>query len=127
MNDLLNEWVERLGLQAWRIKLKTDVAEEDIPGENIAGHVKYDEELSAAVIYVISEKDYPKDSILEYDAERTLVHELLHIKFSLWDDSRYRDPDFMPDRYMHQLVDDMARALVCAKRGTLKIGIKEEL
>ena len=122
--DLLNEWVERLGLQNWRIKLKINQDEEQMR-ENTAGNVDFIEEIRCAVIKIISESDYPKDSVLEYDFERILVHELLHIKFTLFDNTRWLDETNMPDRHLHQLIDDMARALVCAKRGTLKIDIKE--
>ena len=122
--DLLNEWVERLGLQNWRIKLKINQDEEQMR-ENTAGNVDFIEEIRCAVIKIISESDYPEDSVLEYDFERILVHELLHIKFTLFDNTRWLDETNMPDRHLHQLIDDMARALVCAKRGTLKIDIKE--
>lgn len=125
MNDLLKEWVERLGLQDWRIKLKINQTEDQMR-ENTAGNVDFIEEIRCAVIKIISEDEYPKDSVLEYDFERILVHELLHIKFSLFDNTRWEDEANIPDRHMHQLIDDMARALVCAKRGILKIGLKED-
>jgi hypothetical protein len=124
--DLFNEWVERLGLQNWRIKLKVNQAEDEIPSDHaVAGHVQFIEEIRCAVIYIVSEAEYPDDSVLNYDFERILVHELLHIKFALFDNTRWNDETNMPDRHLHQLIDDMARALVCAKRGTLKIDIKE--
>lgn len=125
MNDLLKEWVERLGLQDWRIKLKIDCKESDMILKDCAGCTEWTESSKTARIEIMSEEEYG-DRITEWDPERILVHELLHLKFSLWDDSRFNDPDFMPDRHMHQLIDDMARALVCAKRGILKIDIKED-
>lgn len=44
--------------------------------------------------------------------EMTLVHELLHLKLSLVSDNV---PDLQV-RYMHQIIDDMARAFVDVKR-----------
>lgn len=122
--ELLQEWVERLGLQEWRIKLKTDCKEADMRQRGSAGCVEFTECRKTAVIEIMAEEEYG-DRIVAYDLEETLVHELLHLKFSLLDDSAYADPSFMPDRFVHQLLDDMARALICAKRGITKIGLKE--
>lgn len=38
---------------------------------------------------------------------KTLVHELLHLKFSFW----CQNEDDVGDRVMHQMIDDLARAL----------------
>lgn len=42
-----------------------------------------------------------------FDFEKTLVHELLHLKFSFW----CQNEDDVGDRAMHQIIDDIARAL----------------
>ena len=52
------------------------------------------------------------DRIVPFDFEKTLVHELLHLKFSLLS----TNGDDMQARYVHQLIDEMARSLVDAKR-----------
>lgn len=122
--DLLQEWKERLGLQDWGIKLNIDCKHEDMKLEKCAGCNEWEESIKCARIDILSKEEYG-DRILEWDFERILVHELLHLKFSLLDDSRWNTEDWMPDRFVHQLIDDMARALVCAKRGTLKVEIKE--
>lgn len=121
--ELLNEWVERLGLQEWRIKLKTDCKESEMVLPGNAGCNEWTEANKTAVIEIMSKEEYG-DRIIEWDFERILVHELLHLKFSLLDDSRFTDGVTLSDRFVHQLIDDMARALVCAKRGISKIGLK---
>lgn len=47
------------------------------------------------------------DRIVPFDFEKTLVHELLHLKFSFW----CQNEDDIGDRVMHQMIDDLARAL----------------
>ncbi|MDD4566139.1 MAG: hypothetical protein PHE79_11780 [Eubacteriales bacterium] len=121
MDDLLKEWVERLGLQEWRIKLIPDSLPCDMTLKNVAGETEWTETIKSARISILKESCYG-EYIIPYDFERTLVHELLHLKFCLLGESG----NDMQDRFIHQLIDDMARALVCAKRGILKIGIKED-
>ena len=48
-----------------------------------------------------------KIRIVPFDFEKTLVHELLHLKFSFW----CQNEDDVGDRVMHQMIDDLARAL----------------
>jgi phage shock protein A len=50
--------------------------------------------------------------MIPFDFEKTLVHELLHLKFSLLADK----VEDMQSRYVHQMIDEMARSLVDAKR-----------
>lgn len=47
------------------------------------------------------------DRIVPFNFEKTLVHELLHLKFSFW----CQNEDDVGDRVMHQMIDDLARAL----------------
>ena len=53
-----------------------------------------------------------EDRICAFDWEKTLVHELLHLKTCLVSSNV---PD-LQERYMHQMIDDLARAFVDAKR-----------
>jgi hypothetical protein len=122
--ELLREWQERLGLQDWRIFLRAAVKKEDMEIQGVDGCVDWTESIRTARIDILAEEDYGDKYILHFDFEETLVHELLHLKFSLLDDSRFESASWMPDRYVHQLIDDLARALVCAKRGILRIEIK---
>ena len=55
---------------------------------------------------------YYGDRIVPFDWEKTIVHELLHLKTCLISDQW--EPLQM--RYMHQMIDDLARAFVDAKR-----------
>lgn len=52
--------------------------------------------------------------------KKTLVHELLHIKFSTIDKDLNTYEGIVAEQVRHQLIDDLARALVMAKRGKTK-------
>ena len=116
INDLLEEWQERLGLQDWAIILRFNLPEEEMQGD--AGTTIWNNVNKIAEVHIIQEGDY--NSIVPYDFERILVHELLHIKFGYLqiEPSNYEEQVF--DEAQHQLIDDLARALVMAKRGETK-------
>lgn len=108
---LLAEWQERLGLQDWRIMLKPKCKPEEMELENVAGCASWSEAVKTARIEILNPKYYG-DRVIPFDWEKTLVHELLHLKTSLVSDEV---PDLQV-RVMHQMIDDLARALVSAKR-----------
>ena len=111
---LLDEWTQRLGLKDWFITLETDVKEKDMPLKDSDGCISYTESIKAARIQIISPLERG-EALRPFDMELTLVHELLHIKFCLlergddWDNK-------LQLRLLHQMIDDIARALVEAKR-----------
>jgi len=107
----LKKWTKRLGLEGWRIVLKTDVHPNDMAIENSVGISDWTECSKTAVIQILGEQYYG-NRIIPFDAEKTLVHELLHLKFSVLDGSG----NDVHDRLLHQMIDDLARALVDAER-----------
>lgn len=111
MQKLLKEWQHRLGLDDWYVVLKDNCSPNDMVLQSVSGECEKDEVNKCAVIRIISKKDYG-DRILPFDKEKVLVHELLHIKFWLIENTG----NDMQDRVVHQLIDDLARALVDAKR-----------
>ena len=111
MQELLKEWQHRLGLDDWCIVLKDNCSPNDMVLKDCAGETEWQEVGKCAVIRIISKKDYG-DRIVSFDKEKTLVHELLHCKFCLLGESG----NDLQDRLAHQLIDDMAKALVSAKR-----------
>lgn len=64
------------------------------------------QEAKTARIEIINPACYG-DRIVPFNFEKTLVHELLHLKFSFW----CQNEDDVGDRVMHQMIDDLARAL----------------
>lgn len=111
MDNLLLFWIECLQLKDWTIELTTDVYE--MPnGDRDCGQVQYSEAGKAAHIYIMH-PDLYGDRVVPFDPEKTLVHELLHIKMCLLD---CREDDNLQSRVLHQLIDDLAKALVKARR-----------
>jgi hypothetical protein len=108
---LLAVWKVWLGLVDWRIKLKPKCKPEEMEIENVAGCTAWSESIKTARIEIIDPKYYG-DRVVPFDWEKTLVHELLHLKLCLVSDG----VDAFQERYMHQIIDDLARALVTARR-----------
>ena len=109
--ELLDEWQTRLGLHDWRIKLNDNCKPDDMPVEESDGATEWTECNKTARIDIL-DPQYYGERIIPFDYERILVHELLHLKTCLVSD---HVPDLQA-RYMHQMIDDLARALVDAKR-----------
>lgn len=110
-NVLLKEWQIRLGLQDWRIKLVTNCKPNEMELENCAGCTDWTESIKTARIEIL-DKNYYGKRIVPFDFEKILVHELLHLKLCLVSNN----VDEFQERYMHQIIDDLARALIDAKR-----------
>ena len=79
--------------------------------QSVSGDVDWTECIKTARIEIL-DPQYYGDRIVPFDWEKTLVHELLHLKTSLVSDG----VDDLQARYMHQMIDDLARAFVDAKR-----------
>ncbi len=109
---LCDEWVKRLGLQDWKINLHPLCKPEEMTDAECSGCSVFQEVTKLARIEIIDEQYYAEDRIVPFDFEKTLVHELLHLKTSFI--SSECDP--LQERITHQLIDDLARALVDAKR-----------
>ena len=109
--SLLAEWKERLGLTEWRIKLVDNCEPDEMTLENCAGCTDWNETIKTARVEILDPKFYG-ERIVPFDYEKTLVHELLHLKTCLVSDK----VDDLQARYMHQMIDDLARAFVDAKR-----------
>ena len=108
---LLEEWQKRLGLQDWRIKLCSNCKPEEMTIQDADGCTEWTEAIKTARIEII-DPQYYGERIVPFDYEKTLVHELLHLKTCLVSDM----VDDLQTRYMHQIIDDLARAFVDAKR-----------
>ena len=114
---MLREWTKRLGLTDWRIKLNDAMRPQDMMDENAAGCTEWQEVNKTARIEIIN-PEYYGVRVIPFDYERILVHELLHLKLCLIAETNGEDS--MRERVAHQIIDDLARALVDAKRSGRK-------
>jgi len=108
---LLKEWQNALGLNDWTIEM--DLLDSKEVGDGTAYQsTEYEESVKAAVIHVAHYEqleDYVKES---YNFERTLIHELLHIKFSLLDND---NQECLQSRVLHQIVDELSKSFYITK------------
>lgn len=111
MKKLLKKWQSILGLTDWVIDLRDNCAPDDFILKNVNGECEYNEMLKCAVIRLLDEKYYEK-RVLPYDKEKTLIHELLHIKFSFLQESG----NDLQERIVHQLIDDLAKSFIVVKK-----------
>lgn len=117
---ICSEWQDRLGLNDWVISLHPEVPADEMSIVDVTGNVDYTETSKTARIEILREGDFG-NRVVPFDWEKTLVHELLHLKLSLVSD----DVDALQTRYMHQIIDDLARAFVDAKRDDGKIRLSD--
>ena len=96
---LLEKWQKKLCLQEWRIKIVTHLRPEEMSVNNATGCTDWSESIKTARIEIINPACYG-DRIVPFNFEKTLVHELLHLKFSFWCQDEYS----VADR-LKQLVD----------------------
>lgn len=116
IKELLLEWQQRLMLNDWVIKVYDNCQTYELTLRDVAGECEWEESKKSAVIRIITEKEYG-DRIIPFDKEKILVHELLHIKFSFIQNSGNE----LQDRFVHQLINDMAVSLVAAKRKEVNV------
>lgn len=106
----LKFWQKVLRLQDWSIAVSL-VPSEDIEGAH--GMCNYVTTRKAAVIRVMRHSDW-KEGEMPYDADQTLVHELLHLHFALF--AAEGDEDSLFNTVQEQAVDLIADALVLIYR-----------
>lgn len=122
---MLEEWQERLGLQDWAIALRYNCVQSELTDQNAVGETEWETTIKSALIRIISKEEHG-DRILDFDFEKTLVHELLHLKFGIIDIDEDTYEANVAELARHQLIDDLARALVMAKRGETKRSLAKD-
>ena len=104
---LLDEWSKRLRLQDWDISIgiyrATDFYNEGV-GENT-----YNISSAKSTIRIIDPYDYPKNTQFPQDMETTLVHELLHLKFSYFEPN---DHTSLQHAMWERTIQTIARTMV---------------
>jgi hypothetical protein len=111
VEKLVNSWKSVLGISDWFVVVKDNCCASEFNSQDCAGECEWDIVHKCAVIRLLREEEYG-DRIIPYDKEKILVHELLHIKFAIIDNSG----NGVVDNIIHQIIEDMAKALVHIKR-----------
>ncbi len=113
MNACMKEWQTLLGLSEWLILPVLGNQLED--GNDAECERK---PIHKTAIITIRRPIDPRweDTVLESPDELFLVHELLHCKI-LYDESNETPHEQIFNLYYHQIIQDLAKALVAAKYG----------
>ena len=120
IRDYLGKWIRILGLENWDIRAHV-VRAEKMTLDGCAGENNYNEMARQSLIHLRDPMDWPEGEF-EIDMEKTLVHELLHLTFSLLDTK-----DKLKSTIMHRVLNDVAVALIRADRENLITAIPEFL
>ena len=118
---IAREWIMRLGLEKWKIKCMLDAAPEDFlsSDEIRAGETEWITVTRRATIKLLRKEAYSDPD--EYDFERTLVHELLHLVFAPF----YPSTGDCLETVVHMTIEDLARALVDARHAEKREAVDE--
>ena len=109
---LFEKWVNILDLGSWNIHFEWSVKEKDMPEEDTTGYTQYLHTKKQAIITMLDPADFEIDNeYFNYDYEQTLVHELLHLKFSDIEDSENE----LQNKLLHQLIDSLAKSFIKVK------------
>ena len=108
---MFHYWKKKLGLLDWTIDFQYNVEPEDMCVADSCGCTSWREEVKIAVVQILRPDRY-RNQVVPFDVEKTIVHELLHLKLSFLSNE---DGD-LQDRIAHQLIDDLARAFVNVRR-----------
>lgn len=113
--SLLTEWMNRLGLQEWSIVLETGCAPGDMAIPGAMGCTSWEESTKTAAIQIVDPERLDRRRLVrDFDFEEVLIHELLHLKTCLL--ASTNEEETLSDRILHQIVDDIARAMVNIKK-----------
>lgn len=107
---MLAYWSSVLDLSRWSIKFQWKVKATEMNIEDAFGCTTLNKVSRLAIIQIIDQNDVT-DSMVAFNYEKTLVHELLHLKMAFLDDSG----DDLRDTLTHAMIDDLAVSFVKAR------------
>jgi len=106
LREISKYWIAVLGLTDWNIAININ-HKGDMELTCVAGEVSYSFVEREVQIRILHPDDYVGGPAFLQDMEKTLVHELLHLKFD-----HVCHPKGDLNKHHHQLLNDMAVALL---------------
>jgi hypothetical protein len=108
----MKQWQHRLFLDDWIINLRLfDPTEMD---NEAAGTNEFQIENKSSIIKIANLNDDLKTRNQKACHEKTLVHELLHLKYNIVERSNEYESKFL-DIHQHMLLEQMSKSLIMAK------------
>lgn len=114
MLECMAQWQKKLGLSDWFIGAKI-CGKDEMTDPEWTGESYVQVENKCGTIKILKAEDVPEDCILKTSQECVLIHELLHFKVIRFEESNFHEAYY--NMQMHQLIEEMARALFAAKYG----------
>jgi hypothetical protein len=111
---LCQEWQERLRLEHWEIALRI-ARVKDFTLKDCSGECNWTQSIAQATIRILDPLDYPC-SPFKQDMECILVHELLHLHFCPFDETKDQS---LENIMLERAIEHIAKALVKLKRETI--------
>ena len=115
LKKLCSFWQNQLKLNNWRIAIGIE-RKTAFNNSQSTGEIDYVLPLRQAIIKVLDPLDYP-NSPFEQDMEITLVHELLHLHFALFEPKSDDSLEFL---IMESTIEQLANILVEMKRTNIQ-------
>ena len=116
IQSCLKKWINILKLDHWDIEFKVDPHKCNFEeNEECMACVEDDSSIRYAIIYVNSKEFF--DNNPKQPLEQVLIHELLHIKFSLLHPEDYSSLEF---KVLHQIIDDLSKSFIQCASDTKK-------
>jgi hypothetical protein len=112
LQECCDKWVRILKLNNWDIMLSIERGKNFDDMDN-CGEVVHIMTLGVAVIKILHPDDWPDDCAWEYDMEKTLVHELLHLHFVSFEP---QDKDSLNYTMWERTIETLAKILVDLER-----------
>ena len=104
-------WRDVLGLSDWDIQFVFNVEPENMIIDGSTGCTSFEESTKTALVQILNPERFI-NKVGKFDIEKSIVHELLHLKLSLVES----ETDEFQKRMLHQILDDLAKSFVRARR-----------
>jgi hypothetical protein len=121
LNELCLFWKQMLNLTHWNVDVKFCRFHEFDGANHLLGQCTHWKRFQRAEIKILDPMDWEGNTMADGDEEETLVHELLHLHFSMFFNP---EMDTMEEIAMEQTINNIARALVALRRDNA-CGIEE--
>lgn len=107
--ELCKCWQSKLRLDDWQITFYPEAKSTEFIDPDRHGEVSYNEVIKCATIRIVDENCVnEKDLYKPFNFEKTLIHELLHLKLCLFDNNG----NDLQSRYVHQIIEELANAFM---------------
>jgi len=112
--ECLKEWQSRLFLDGWIIKI--ELSDEPVICDGKECSAMHNSEYSLKTsVFTFYKKAWEENRITKHAAEHSMIHELLHLKYPMYNFANETIQDIEYADTTHALIEQMAKSLIMAK------------